>query len=85
MATSEQKSNHVSKVRQAATRLLEAEAELLALRQDWDRLGLGQELQDADCQGLTVAQIAAVYTSLEALGVMMDAGHGTNFASVRVG
>jgi len=85
MATQAQKSDHVSKVRQAATRLLEVEATLLDLRRDWDRLGLGGVLTDEDCQGLTVAQVAAVYTSLEAIEALLAQGHGTNLATVRVG
>ena len=85
MATQSQKSDHVSKVRQAATDLLIAEAKLLALRQDWDRLGLGAALTDDDCQGLTVAQVTAVYTALEAIETLLALGSGTNLATVRVG
>ena len=85
MATDAQKSDHVSKVRQAATDLLKAQEKLDALRKDWDWLALGQELTEADCQGLTPEQIAAVYTSHAAIGGLLGEGHGTNLAAVRVG
>jgi len=85
MATASQKSDHVSKVRQAATDLLNASEKLAALQNDWNWLDMGNQLTDDDCQGLTVAQIAAVYTTLAAVETLLAAGHGTNLATVRVG
>jgi hypothetical protein len=85
MATSDQKSNHVTKVRQAATRLMDCVKELNGLRVDWDALGLSTELADEDCQGNTAADIAAVYTSHAAINALLAQGHATNLTKVRAG
>lgn len=85
MATSEQRSDFVSKTRQAATSLLADINDLHALRRDMDYLALAQALTDGDCGGLTAAQVVAVYTTLDALEALLAQGHGTNLAAVRIG
>jgi hypothetical protein len=85
MATSAQKSDHVTKVRQAATRLMDVIKELNGLRVDWDALGLSAELTNDDCQGNIVADISAVYTSHAAINALLAQGHNTNLTKVRIG
>jgi len=85
MATTQQMSDHVTKVRQAATEAMDAIKQLDALRKDWDYLGLSSALTDDQCQGLTTADIAAVYTTLAAINTLLAAGHGTNMTKVRLG
>ncbi len=86
MATSAQKSDHISRVRSAVDTILAGQDALIALRREWDALNLGSELTDEDfaCEnaGLTPANIASVYTTLEAIKTLMDAGHGTNLYTV---
>lgn len=88
MATSSQKSDHVSEVRQTVTKLLEAQNQLAALRREWDALGLSSELVEEDMvgenAGLTPADIAAVYTTLGEIETLMAAGHATNLYKVKL-
>lgn len=82
MATSRQKSDHVSKVRAQVRALLEAVNELAALRSEWDALGMSSALQDTDMigenEGLLAVDIANVYTSATAINNLLAAGHATN-------
>lgn len=87
MATDSAKSDHISKVRQAAAEILEAADKLRALRREWDYLGLGEalpvDLAGLGHAGITRAQVSAVYTSAEALEALLAQGHGTNLAQVK--
>lgn len=87
MATMNQKIDHVNQVRANATRLMDTIKVLQGLRKDWDYLGLSSALKDADFtgqnEGLTAAQIAAVYTTLSAIETLLGQGHGTNLTAVK--
>ena len=86
MATSSQKSDHITRVRSAVDTWLAAQDALRALRREWDALGLADALTEADFvgsnAGLTPAQMAAVYTSLDAEMALMTQGHATNLYAV---
>jgi hypothetical protein len=86
MATEMQKSNHITSVRNSVDTWLSAQNALLALRREWDALGLSAALTPADFvgenAGLTPAEISAVYTTLDAEMSMMAAGHSTNLHQV---
>lgn len=87
MATESAKSDHISKVRQAAADLVEVADRLRALRREWDYLGLGEalpvDLGTLGHEGITRAQIAAVYTTADAIEALLAQGHGTNLAQVK--
>lgn len=87
MATQSQMSDHVTKVRQAASNLLEAVNALDALRRDWDYLGMGsampENLAALGHDGLERDDIAAAYSSAAAVRSLLDSGHGTNLTKVR--
>lgn len=86
MATQAQKSNHVTRVRNAVTQWLAAQNELHDMRREWDALALSTELVEADFmgenEGLTPVEIAAVYTTLAAEDALMAQGHSTNLYAV---
>ncbi len=87
MATMNQKIEHINSVRSNATRLMDTIKALQGLRKDWDYLGLSSAIEAEDFtgtnEGLTPAQIAAVYTTLEAIETLLAAGHGTNLTAVK--
>lgn len=82
MATTLQKADHISQVRSAVDTLLAGMAQLRALRREWDALGLGSAITQADMtgehEGLSVADIAGVYTTMDAIDGLMAQGHATN-------
>lgn len=82
MSTFEQRSGHITQVRNAVDTWLAAQNALLALRREWDALGLASGLSDADFvgdnAGLTAETMSAVYTTLEAEMGLMAQGHATN-------
>jgi hypothetical protein len=86
-ATSSQKSNHITLVRNASTQWVQAQNALIDLRREWDALDLANELTEADFvgenTGLTPAEIAAVYTTLTAELALMAQGHITNLMAVK--
>jgi len=87
MATNNQMSDHVSKVRAACGKLMEAAAELDALRKEWDYAGMGyalpEDLTALGHPGLVRDDVAAAYTSAAAARTLLDAGHGTNLVKVK--
>jgi len=83
MATQPQQSDHVTKVCDLATLLLDAITRANGLQDDWNYLDLSNQLTEANCNGRTPAEIAAFYTTLSALNGLMAAGHGTNLAKLR--
>ena len=87
MATNNQMSDHVSKVRQAATNLLDAANALDTLRTEWDYAALGstmpEDLAGLGHAGLLRDDIAATYTSAAAVRALLDEGHGTNLVKVK--
>ncbi len=81
--------NHVTRQRQAVTKLLAAMDELRANRAEWDALGMSPEAVDEAMAGenadVTGAQVAAAYTSTEALNALLvGQGHATNFYRVKL-
>jgi hypothetical protein len=83
MATVSQQSDHVTKVKDISTALLDLATRANGLQDDWNYLDLSNELDEENCQGHTVAEIAAFYTTLTALQALLAAGHGTNLAKLR--
>jgi len=87
MATMNQKIEHIGAVRVTATRLMDTIKVLEGLRKDWDYMGLSGALEAGDFtgtnEGLTPAQIEAVYTTLSAIETLLAAGHGTNLTAVK--
>ncbi len=87
MATMNQKIEHINQVRANATRLMDTIKVLQGLRKDWDYLGLSDAIEPEDFtgtnEGITPAQIAAVYTTLSAIETLLGAGHGTNLTAVK--
>jgi hypothetical protein len=86
MSTVAQRSDHVTMVRMEATRVLNALDGLNALRREWDALGFSSGITSADMtganEGITPAQVASVYTTLDAFNSLMAAGHATNLYGV---
>lgn len=87
MATSTQKSDFITKTRQATTSLIEANAELNVLLSEWNALDLINEITDEDFTGdnagLTTAELAAVIgTTLSAINALMAQGHATNLYKI---
>ena len=81
-------SNHISRVRQASTTLLNAIDDLKALKAESDALDLGNALVPEDFAGtnahLNTAQIIAVTgTTLAAIEALLAAGHATNLYTVK--
>ena len=87
MATENQKSDHITKLRNAVDTWLAAQNRLIDLRREWDALGLAGELTEADFAGenagLTPAHVTAVYTTLQAEMALMAQGHATNLYQVK--
>lgn len=83
--TANQISDHITKLRQTATELMDNVKELDALRRDWDAMAISGHLTADNCQGFTPAEIAAVYTSHAAINTLLAQGHATNLLTVRVG
>ncbi len=88
MSTEQARSDHITKTRQAATTLLGALDALRALRVAWDA-GHGTWITEEDFTGaneeLVKDDISAVSTTtLDALGVLLSAGHGTNLEKIRL-
>lgn len=86
MATTMQKSDHITRVRSAVDTWLSAQAALNELRREWDALGLASDLVEADFvgenAGLLPTDIADVYTTLAAELTLMSQGHATNLFKV---
>lgn len=98
MSTQQYRERFIDGVRRAATDLLVAIGNLDNLEDAWNRevsLSLvdasgddpGEEGYDSGdfeyAQGLTKADIAAVFTTLAAVNSLLVAGHGTNLQKVR--
>lgn len=86
---SSERFNEITRIRQAATKLTDAIAELQALKTNWIYLDLGNVLTEADFQGqhegLSVTDIANVGgTTLTAIEALLAAGHGTNLYKIRI-
>lgn len=85
-------SDFVTHVRVEATIILDASNRLNGLRKEWDRLDYGNTLAltdafspDGDNANLNPAVILAVMGStLDAINVLLNAGHGTNLEKIRV-
>lgn len=75
-------SNHVSRVRQTAAQLIDGVDKLQALKREWDALGYSAAIIESgiigDNAGVTGADIAAVYVTLDALNTLLAQGHATN-------
>jgi hypothetical protein len=85
---SHRKSDFITLYRMHVSRLLEAQAALEVLRQEWDALDYGNTLvQETDFIGenaeITKAQLADAVTSVGAIGTTLAAGHRTNLYKVR--
>ncbi len=85
---SHRKSDFVSLYRMHVSRLLEAQAALETLRQEWDALDYGNTLvQETDFIGenaeITKAQLADAATSISAIGGLLGQGHRTNLYKIR--
>lgn len=82
MATQLQKINHINNVRTASQKLIEAINNIKMLKLEWDALGLSEAIGEGDFidnnNGLAVADIAAIYTTLTAIEGLYTTGHNTN-------
>lgn len=76
----------ISRYRQEATTFLHALDALMAARRQWDALDLGNQLTEEDFAGanadLTVAELTAAVSSMEAINGFVAAGHATNLYEV---
>lgn len=85
--TQGQLSDHITRVRACARKLVDAVEELDNLRSEWDALDLGNVLTDehfiGENEGLTTAQIASVYTTHGAFKSLFAHGHATNLYKVK--
>ena len=70
--------------RQAARKILQGVAELENMRVRWNALASGDNMipGEGSYNGLTRADIAACFTSADALRVVLDAGSATNLSKV---
>lgn len=88
MSTAQNRSDHITKTRQAATLLLNALDNLRALRVAWDA-GHGLWITEEDFSGanyeLEKSDISAVSsTTFDALEALLATGHGTNLEKIRL-
>lgn len=87
MATNNQMRDHITRVREAASSLLDAIDKLDALRTEWDYAALGStmptDLAALGHDGLARDDIAAAYTTAAAVRSLLDSGHGTNLVKVK--
>lgn len=79
---SAKKVNFANREVQAASALIDALEDLHALRAEWDALGYASAIEDTDLTGpvahIAAADLAAAFTTLEALDTLLAAGHYTN-------
>jgi hypothetical protein len=72
----------ISRYRQDTTAFLRALDALMAARRQWDALDLGNTLTEEDFAGanadLTVAELTAAVSSVDAINAFVAAGHATN-------
>ena len=75
-------SDFISRYRTETTAFLRALDALMAARRQWDALDLGNTLTEEDFVGanadLTVAELTAAVSSVEAINGFVAAGHATN-------
>lgn len=86
MATKQQKSDHVTRVRQATTDLVNAISKLRTLKSRYDAQELAGDLTDADITGenlgITAADIAGVYVALQVIDETLETGVEENLLRV---
>lgn len=82
-----QVNNFVTRVRDAASNLIDDYHMLIALRDEYTKLGYSAAVIDAELNGLNkeVAglEIVGVMTSIDNLKAYFDAGNGTNLYKVK--
>lgn len=87
MAEDAQVNNYVSRVRNAAEEFINLYNRMAGLRDEYAKLGLSSEIIQVELSGLndevTGGEITAVMTSIDALKVYFDSGHGTNMYRVK--
>jgi len=99
MPTRSTRSDFVTRTRQEATNLIQAVDNLAELKRQWDRgmntwlvdaSGSDPQAEDYEAndfagahEGLMVADVAAVFTTLAAIETVLSQGHGTNMEKVR--
>lgn len=75
-------SDFISRYRADTTAFLRALDALVAARRQWDALDLGNSLTEEDFAGvnadLTVAELTAAVSSVDAINGFVAAGHATN-------
>lgn len=86
MATRQQKSDHVTKVRQAVTDLMSAINKLRILKTKYDAQGLAADLAVDDCvgenEGILPQDIAGVYVALQVIDETLETGIEENLLAV---
>jgi len=79
--------NYVTRIRDTASDLLGDYNELVAMRDEFSKLGLTANIIDAELDGLnlevTGAEIVSVMTSIDNLVTYMNAGNATNLYKVK--
>jgi len=79
--------NFVSRIRQQTANLIDDYNLLIAMRDEYSKLGLSSETIQAELDGLnlevTGGEITAVITSIDNLKTYFDAGNGTNLYKVK--
>jgi len=81
------KNNFITREVTTAENLINAVNEFDALRREWDAQGYSASITDEDIQGdnahVSAAQLAAGFTTLEALKAVLAAGHWTNLYNLK--
>ena len=84
--TTQDRSTFIDKVRNVATSLsLAVDEDGSALRKDWDA-GYSSWITEADfagIEGITKADITAMFVTLDALNTLFGLGHRTNILKVK--
>jgi hypothetical protein len=81
-------SDFISRYRSHTTTFLHALDALMAARRQWDALDLGNTLTEEDFAGanadVTVAELTAAVSSVEAINGFVATGHATNLYELLV-
>jgi hypothetical protein len=81
------KSDHITKVRQASKKLIDAMDELRALKRESDALDLGKNLADGDFvgenQAIVKADVVAAYAALAAIEQALASVHAASLYKIK--
>ena len=79
-------SDFITRVRQSATKIIEARDELVALQKEWEEwqnVALEAKHFDGENSCVGLDEIMGVFVTLDALQALLANGHGTNLQKAR--